>query len=102
MENQKPAFFVFDTKITDGDALAPYLAKAEATYQAFGGQMMVLGGELEVVEGNAPQGIIVILQFDSMKTAKAWYESENYQAILPHRLAGSQTNSWLAEGLATS
>lgn len=100
MENQKPAFFVFDTKITDMDALAPYLANVEATYKAFGGEMIVQGGELEVFEGSAPQGIIVILKFDSMTTAKTWYASEDYQAIVAHRHAGSNANGWLVEGLA--
>lgn len=100
MENQKPAFFVFDTKITDMDALAPYRANVEATYKAFGGELIVQGGELEVFEGNAPRGIIVILKFDSMTTAKAWYTSEGYQAIAAHRHAGSEANGWLVEGRA--
>lgn len=100
MENQKPAFFIFDAKVTDKEVLAPYLAKAEATFKAFGGKMLIQGGALEVYEGSAPQGIIVILQFDSMQKAKDWYESVDYQAILPYRLAGAQTNGWLVEGLA--
>lgn len=102
MKNQKPAFFVFDTKITDKDALAPYLASVEATYKAFGGEMLVQGGTLEVIEGDEPQGLIVILKFDSMTIAKAWYASEAYQAIVSHRHAGSQANGWLVEGLATA
>lgn len=102
MEHQKPAFFIFDTKITDMAALAPYLANVEATYKAFGGKMIVQGGELEVFEGNAPQGIVVILQFESMTTAKAWYASDSYQDIISHRHAGSQANGWLVEGLTTA
>lgn len=100
MENQKPAFFIFDSKITNKDALAPYLAKVEATYKAFGGKMIVQGGALEVIEGAAPQGIIVVLRFDSMGKAKAWYESDSYQSIISYRHAGAQANGWLVEGLA--
>jgi uncharacterized protein (DUF1330 family) len=102
MENQKPAFFVFDSKITDMDALAPYVAKVKDTYTPFGGKLIVQGGEVQVLEGAAPQGIIVILQFDSMKAAQSWYHSDDYQAIISYRLAGSQANGWLVEGLATA
>jgi uncharacterized protein (DUF1330 family) len=100
MKNKKTAFFIFDSKITNVEALAPYIEKVEATYKAFGGKMIVQGGELEVVEGSAPQGIIVVLRFDNMEKAKAWYASDSYQAIISYRHAGAQANGWLVEGLA--
>lgn len=100
MENQKPAFFIFDSKITNKEILTPYLEKVEASYKAFGGKLIVRGGELKVFEGAAPQGNIVILQFDNMEKAKAWYESDSYQAIISYRHAGAQANGWLVEGLA--
>ncbi|WP_028292759.1 DUF1330 domain-containing protein [Oceanobacter kriegii] len=99
MTKQAPAFFVFDTKITDMDALTPYLENVEATFKAFDGELIVQGGELEVFEGTPPQGIVVILKFADMATAKAWYASDAYQAIVHHRHAGSQANGWLVEGL---
>ncbi|WP_320151192.1 DUF1330 domain-containing protein [uncultured Tolumonas sp.] len=100
MENQKPAFFIFDSKITNIEALAPYIEKVEETYKPFGGKLIVQGGKLEVFEGYAPQGIIVVLRFDNMEKAKAWYASDSYQAIISYRHAGAQANGWLVEGLA--
>ncbi|WP_241613059.1 DUF1330 domain-containing protein [Rosenbergiella epipactidis] len=99
MLSDKPAYFVFDAKIEDPKALNPYLEKVEETYKAFGGEMLVQGGELEVIEGNEPKGKLVILKFDSMQTAKKWYQSEAYQAIIHHRHAGSRADGWLVEGL---
>jgi uncharacterized protein (DUF1330 family) len=102
MTNKKQAFFIFDSKITNFEALAPYLEKVEETYKPFGGKLIVQGGDLEVFEGEAPKGIIVILQFDSMEKAKAWYTSDSYQRIITYRQAGSQANGWLVEGLLES
>jgi Uncharacterized conserved protein len=99
MENQKPAFFIFDSKITNKEVLTPYVEKVKATYKSFGGKLIVQGGELTTFEGSAPQGIIVILRFDNMEKAKAWYESDSYQEIISYRHAGSQANGWLVEGL---
>ena len=101
MEHQRPAFFIFDSKINNMESLLPYLKDVEATFKAFDGELLIQGGELEVIEGAAPQGIIVILKFSSMATARAWYTSEAYQAIVGHRHAGAQANGWLVEGLAT-
>ena len=99
MEHQQPAYFIFDTQITDIERLQPYLSQVKETYEAFGGKMLVQGGALEVFEGQAPQGNIVILQFDSMQAAQGWYASDAYQAIVRYRHASSQANGWLVQGL---
>ena len=94
-----PAYFVFDARIHDPDAMQPYMQGVGSTYHAFGGQLLVLGGQLEVVEGDEPQGNLVILQFPDREAAAAWYASEQYQALLPFRLAGSRSNAWLVSGI---
>lgn len=48
----------------------------ESTYHAFGGQLLVLGGQLEVVEGDEPLGNLVILQFPDREAAGGWYASD--------------------------
>ena len=95
----KPAYFVFDARIHDRDAMQPYLQGVASSYHAFGGQLLVLRGQLEVVEGDEPLGNLVILQFPDREAAGAWYASDEYQALLPFRLAGSRSNAWLISGI---
>ena len=95
----KPAYFIFDARIHDRDAMQPYMQGVESTYHAFGGQLLVLGGQLEVVEGDEPLGNLVILQFPDREAAGGWYASDEYQALLPFRLAGSRSNAWLVSGI---
>lgn len=95
-----PAYFVFDTTILNLDGMKPYLAAVEATVSAFGGERLVLGGQLFPIEGTAPQGVFVVLRFPDLATANAWYESPAYRAILGYRLAAAETNAWVVEGLA--
>lgn len=99
MNNTKPAIFIFDVKIHDAAALQPYLESVESTYKAFGGKRIVFGDHVEVIEGQAPQGRVVMLQFDSLETAHAWHASPEYQALIPIRQAGSETNTWLVEAV---
>lgn len=99
MNNKKPAIFIFDIKIHDAVALQPYLEKVESTYKAFGGKRIVLGDHVEVIEGDAPQGRVVMLQFNSLERAQAWHASPEYQALISVRQAGSETNAWLVEAV---
>lgn len=96
----KPAYFVIEAKITSPEGMKPYQAKVEETFKAFGGVRLVAGGTPYALEGDAPQGRIVILRFPSIELAHAWHDSEAYQAILGHRLASAESRSFLVEGLA--
>jgi uncharacterized protein (DUF1330 family) len=42
------------------------------------------------------------MEFPSMKQAKDWYESAQYQKIAQHRLRAAKTNMIIAEGFVHS
>ena len=96
----KPAYFVIDAQIKDAERIKPYQLAVEKTYTAFGGRRIVAAGQVDVLEGDGPCGIIVILQFPSMAQAHAWHDSPQYQAILGHRLAAAESHAYLVEGVA--
>lgn len=99
MENQIPAYFIFDVKINAPELLKPYQEKVEASYKIYGGTLLILGGDAETVEGKEPEGIFVMLRFDSREQAKAWHNSPEYQAIIHHRHAAAKTHAWLVDGV---
>ena len=96
----QPAYFVIDVKITDPEGMKPYQAKVEETYKPFGGERIVAGGLPDHLEGNAPQGRIVIVRFPCLEQAHAWHDSAAYQAILGHRLAAAESHAYFVEGVA--
>jgi uncharacterized protein (DUF1330 family) len=61
-----------------------YIDRIQATLDPFGGRFIVHGGEVDVREGEWP-GTIVIIQFPDGAAAAAWYDSPEYQEILPLR-----------------
>lgn len=93
------AYYVIDVKIHDPEGMKPYQAKVIETIKNFGGRLVIAGGQIERLEGNAPQGIIVMVQFDSMTQARAWHDSSEYQAIIGFRQASSDGHSYLVEGV---
>ncbi|ROT99954.1 DUF1330 domain-containing protein [Marinobacter sp. R17] len=94
------AFAMVELEITDADGIAPYRAAVEDTVTAHGGRYRILGGETEVLEGGIGEyPVKVLIEFPTMDAAKRWYQSDAYQAILPHRLNHSRGNFLLVEGL---
>ena len=70
-----------------------------AAWQAqFGIKPLALYGALEAMEGEAPDGV-VLLEFPTADDARAWYASDEYQAAIEHRKAGANYRAFLFEGL---
>ena len=57
------------------------------------------GGELDVLEGNWPLPRLVIIEFQSKDAARLFYESPEYQKILPLRQASSDGTLAIVEGV---
>lgn len=71
-----------------GGDIAAYLRAIDATLVPFGGRFVLHGGEVEVLEGHW-SGDLVMIAFPERASAKAWYASDAYQAILPLRRANA-------------
>lgn len=79
--------------------LATYLRKIDATLAPFGGRYCVHGATIERLEGDWPEGDVILLWFPSPEAARAWYASPAYQAILPLRQAHCQGDVILVAGV---
>ena len=95
----RPAYFILEIDIHDMEGMKPYLEKVGATVAAFAPTSLVNGDNIEPLEGAAPIGKVVVLRFDTMAKARAWYESPAYSEILRHRLAAADNRAFLVEGL---
>jgi uncharacterized protein (DUF1330 family) len=69
--------------------LAEYSALAGDTLKPFNGEF-IAKGEIEVLHGEAPHPIKVVIQFPDKQSAKDWYNSAAYQGIIPLREQGME------------
>jgi len=74
-----PAYVIVETEINDPEQYEQYKAASPGAVAAGGGRFVARGGELAVLEGDWHPSRLVILEFESLAAAKAWYESERYQ-----------------------
>jgi uncharacterized protein (DUF1330 family) len=79
------------------DGLA-YLDQVEATVAPYGGRWLAIDAQVQVVEGAWP-GSVVLMEFPDMASARNWYDSADYQKILPQRTTHSISDLILVDGV---
>lgn len=93
------AYLVAHLNVTDPGAFESYRAVVPEVIARFGGSYLVRGGAVETLEGEWRVPRLVIIAFENMAQAKRFYESQDYQEILPLRLATAQGEVVLVEGV---
>lgn len=93
------AYIVAHIEVTDPQAFEAYRAAVPKLIEKYGGRYLVRGGAVEVLEGDWKVPRLVIIAFDDAEQAKAFYNSKDYQEIVPLRLAGSRGDLVVVEGV---
>lgn len=84
------AYFVVQYVVKDPDLYREYQGGAGPTIAAFGGELVAFDAAAETIEGTPPGPQTVIIRFESTEAAKAWYNSDEYQAVVGKRLAATE------------
>lgn len=94
-----PGYIIAEIEVTDPATLQKYGAKVPETLAPFNHQYVIRGGKTKSLEGDPPKGIVMIA-FDSVEKAQAWYDSPAYEAIKPIRISSTRSRVFIAEGVA--
>ena len=94
-----PKGYLFaEFEVRDAEAFEKYRAHVGAIAASFGGSYVVRRAEPEVLDGEWTPKRLVIIAFDSPERVRAFYDSPEYRAILPHRLASTEGHVLLLAG----
>ncbi len=93
------AYFLFDLKeVIDEAKMAEYREKVFSVVERFGGKYRVIGGEQYVLEGDWRADFPVIIEFENLEKARAWYDAPEYQDLKALRLEATRGNGILIDG----
>lgn len=95
-----PAYFIAELDTTNQAGIDPYRTAVPATIAQYGGRYLTRGGATELIEGGPEPKRIVILEFADIAAVKRWYNSPEYQKILPMRLDNSTGRAFIVEGVS--
>jgi uncharacterized protein (DUF1330 family) len=91
-------YVVANVDVKDWDAYESYRSRTAEVIAQYGGRFLVRGGKVEVIEGDPGIARLIILEFPSVADAHRFYDSPEYQAILPHRLENATSTLVVVEG----
>ena len=78
------AYVSVHATINDPEKQQAYGAAAGPLVEKHGGKI-VCRGPAETLHGESAHGVMVVLEFPSKQAALDWYNSDEYQAIIPTR-----------------
>jgi len=98
-----PAYIIAEvekdsSRVEDPAAARKYAEETPKSLAAFGAQYLVRRGNIQTLEGDAPKGYIIVIGFDSVEKARAWYYSPAYGAVKPIRQNSTKSRLLLVEG----
>ncbi|MFJ2667684.1 DUF1330 domain-containing protein [Nocardia fluminea] len=94
-----PKGYVIVTEaITDEVGIAAYERKAAPTMIAAGARILAVDTTPTTLEGNWHGTRTVLVEFDSVEAAQAWYDSEEYAQAKPLRQAAADCQAVLLAG----
>jgi uncharacterized protein (DUF1330 family) len=92
-------YVILTEVIRDPEGMNAYGRAAGPSLSEGGGTALVVDRQPEILEGEWPASQTVVLEFESVEAARAWYRSDAYQAAAKLRHAAADTNAVIVAGL---
>jgi uncharacterized protein (DUF1330 family) len=94
-----PAYVIINVNVKDQKQYEEYMKRGAPTIIAHGGKPLVRGGKTEIWEGSPTPKRVIMLEFDSMEQARAWWNSDEYRAAKKFRENAAEANVFCVEGI---
>ena len=98
-QGKAAAYTVAEVEVTDPTTFQKYAEATRSSIPAAGGRIIARGGKTFVINGPVPKQIVLI-QWDSLERAQAFFESEAYRQLVPIRDKGANFRAFVIEGVA--
>jgi uncharacterized protein (DUF1330 family) len=93
------AIVIVQIVVHDWDGYGQYgSAGHQEIFDLFGGKVIGIDEDVEIVEGSWPFTRTVVIEFPSKERARAWYESDEYQKVVGLRHGSATTNLVIVSG----
>jgi uncharacterized protein (DUF1330 family) len=93
------AYIIANVRITNAEQYEQYKKFSSAAFQAHGVEVLARGGQVEVLEGDWTPDRMVLLKFDSIEAARAFYDSPEYAVARHAREGAAVMRMVILEGL---
>jgi uncharacterized protein (DUF1330 family) len=93
------AYLVVDIHRTNVEQASRYSARSGPNVEQHGGRYLARGGDTVTLEGDWEPERLVVIEFESVEAARAWYDSADYQEIKTLREGAGEWRMVVVEGV---
>ena len=92
------AYLVAHIRVHDKEGYEKFRAMSGPAISQYGGKVLIRNPAADHREGNL-RGTTIVIEFESMDSAKRFYESDEYTAARKTREMAAETDLLLVEGI---
>ena len=93
------AYLIANVDVTDAARYEGYRTLSTAAMRAHGAEICVRGGASELLEGKSLAQRTVVMKFESLAKARAFYDSPEYRLAREARDGACEMHMMLVEGV---
>jgi uncharacterized protein (DUF1330 family) len=93
------AYIIYQAEVTDPAQYEHYKTAAQKALEDGGGSYLVRGGAFDVLEGDAPAGRTVVVEFPSRQAALDWYHGSAYTEARKLRANAAHARMYVVDGV---
>jgi len=94
-----PAYLVVDVHRTDPERASRYSERSGPSVVRHGGRYLARGGTTVTLEGDWEPDRLVVIEFESIEAAQAWYDSDHYRDIRRMREGAGEWRMVVVDGV---
>ncbi|MEO6030492.1 MAG: DUF1330 domain-containing protein [Burkholderiaceae bacterium] len=94
------AYIIANVHVTNAEQYEDYKKLSSLAIRAYGAEVCVRGGTVQVLEGDWQPERVVVLKFAHAKDARAFYDSAEYTRARQARAGAAVTRMVVVEGAA--
>ena len=91
-------YVIAHVTVNNPEGYKAYTVETPGSIAAYGGKFIVRGGNSTQMEGQMPGERHVVIEFPDRATAERWYNSPEYQKLIPIRQANSTGALTIVDG----
>lgn len=96
-----PAYCPFQNlEITDATRMEEYVERVKPVTKRYGRRYVVIGGKVDLKEGDWVSHWPVIIEFPRLQAAYDWYDSEDYRPLKSLRQSAGRFSAVFIEDLS--
>jgi len=94
-------YLIVESQVTDPELFKRYMGAAPEVVKSFGGEYLVRGGRMQVLEGDWQPPRLTVLRFPDFEAARTMYDSPGYTHARSLRIgATAMFNMVIVEGVS--